>query len=192
MSFELVGAQALAERLARRRRRIWADQGVEHALLRVLLGLCLDLLAPRLARQGDADLDQVAHDGIDVAADVADLGELGGLHLEEGRAGELGQPARDLGLAAAGRADHQDVLRQHLFLEVAGELLAPPAVPERDGDGALGVLLADDVAVELGDDLAGGEAGHGCTCPIRLSQIIRSARPSGVSSSRCLRKPAFS
>jgi hypothetical protein len=26
--------------------------------------------------------------------------------------------------------------------------------------GALGVLLADDEAVELGDDLAGGEAGH--------------------------------
>ena len=31
---------------------------------------------------------------------------------------------------------------------------------KRDGHRALGVLLADDVAVELGDDLAGGEAGH--------------------------------
>ena len=36
----------------------------------------------------------------------------------------------------------------------AGELLAAPAVAERDGDGALGVVLADDVAVELGDGLA--------------------------------------
>ena len=40
------------------------------------------------------------------------------------------------------------------------ELLAAPAVAQRDGDGALGVVLADDVAVELGDDLARGEVGH--------------------------------
>ena len=127
---ELVGAQPLAEILARGRRRLGADQGVEHALLGVLLGLRLHLLALGLAHQADADLDQVAHDGIDVAADVADLGELGRLHLEERRAGELGQAARDLGLAAAGRADHQDVLGQHLFLEVIGQLLAPPAVAQ--------------------------------------------------------------
>ena len=29
------------------------------------------------------------------------------------------------------------------------------------GDGLLGVGMADDVAVELGDDLAGGKLGHG-------------------------------
>ena len=132
------------------------------------------------------DLDQVAHDLLDVAADIADLGELGRLHLEERRAGELGQPARDLGLADAGRADHQDVLRQHLFAQPLVELLAPPAVAQRDGDGALGVVLADDEAVELGDDLAGRKD--------RLMRLrtIRSARPSGVSTSRSLRKPAFS
>ena len=42
----------------------------------------------------------------------------------------------------------------------AFELLAAPAVAQRDGDGALGVVLADDVAVEFGDDLAGGESVH--------------------------------
>jgi hypothetical protein len=47
----------------------------------------------------DRDLDQIAHDLLDVAADIADLGEFGRLDLEERRAGELGQPARDLGLA---------------------------------------------------------------------------------------------
>ena len=38
------------------------------------------------------------------------------------------------------------------------DLLAAPAVAQRDRDGALGVALADDVAVELGDDLLGGHA----------------------------------
>ena len=108
-----------------------------------------------LADEADADLDEVAHDLLDVAADIADLGELGRLDLEEGRVGEPRQPARDLGLAAAGRADHQDVLGQHLLAHRPFELLPPPAVAQRDGDGALGVVLADDEAVELGDDFAG-------------------------------------
>ena len=113
-----------------------------------------------LARLRDRDLDQVAHDLLDVAADIADLGELGGLDLEEGRAGEPGEAAGNLGLADAGRADHQDVLRQHLLAQLLVELQAPPAVAQRDRDRALGVVLADDEAVELGDDFAGGKVGH--------------------------------
>ena len=97
---------------------------------------------------------QIADDLVDVAADIADLGELGRLDLDEGRAGELGQSARDLGLADAGRPDHQDVLGQNLLAQLVVELLPAPAVAERNGDGALGVALADDVAVELGNDLA--------------------------------------
>src|SRR5690606_29208631 len=106
------------------------------------------------------DFDEVAHDRFHVAADIADLGELRRLDLEKRRLGEPREPARDLGLADAGGTDHQDVLRQDLLAETLGELLAPPAVAERDGDGALGVILADDVAVELGNDLAGAECGH--------------------------------
>ena len=125
-----------------------------------LVGAGLDPLAHLLAGHDDGGVDEVADDLLDVAADVADLGELGRLDLEERRLGELRQPARDLGLADAGRADHQDVLRVDLVANVVGQLLAPPAVAQRDGDGALGVGLADDEAVELGDDLAGGEFGH--------------------------------
>ena len=117
-------------------------------------------LAPALLDEPDADLDEVAHDLLDVAADIADLRELGGLDLQERCAGKPGQPARDLGLAAAGRADHQDVLGQHLFAQRPDELLPPPAVAQRDGDRALGVVLADDEAVEFGDDFAGREGGH--------------------------------
>jgi hypothetical protein len=73
------------------------------------------------------------------------------------RSGEPRQAPGDLGLADAGRADHQDVLGQHLLAQLLGQLLAAPAVPERHGDGALGVVLADDEAVQLGDDLARAE-----------------------------------
>ncbi len=41
----------------------------------------------------DRGLDEIADDLLDVAADIADLGELGRLDLDEGRAGELGQAA---------------------------------------------------------------------------------------------------
>jgi hypothetical protein len=113
-----------------------------------------------LAGLRDRDLDQIAHDLLDVAADVADLGEFCRLHFQERRAREPRQAARDLGLADAGRADHQDVLRQHLLAQLLVELHAPPAVAQRDRDRALGVALPDDEAVELGHDLARGKGGH--------------------------------
>ena len=71
----------------------------------------------------DGHFDQVADDGVDVLADVADLGELGRLDLDEGRVGQPRQAARDLGLAHAGGPDHQDVLRRDL----AAQRLGPPA-----------------------------------------------------------------
>ncbi len=107
----------------------------------------------------DAELGEVADHGLHVAADVADLGVLGGLHLEERRLGELGQAAGDLGLPDAGGPDHDDVLRRDLVAQLGGQVLPPPAVAQRDGHRALGLVLADDVAVELGDDLGRREAG---------------------------------
>ena len=157
---ELAGAQLLAEGILGRCACVRADQRVEHALLGRVLGARRHVLALPFARQRDRDLDEVAHDLLDVAADIADLGELGRLDLEERRAGEPREPARNLGLADAGRADHQDVLRQHLLAQLLVELQPPPAIAQRDRDRALGVALADDEAVELGDDLAGGEVGH--------------------------------
>src|SRR2546426_1096055 len=103
---------------------------------------------------------EIAADLLDVAADIADLGEFCRLDLDKRRAGKFSQPPRDLGLADAGRPDHQDIFRQHLFAQGTGELQPPPAVAQRDGDRALGVGLADDEAVEFGNDFAGGEVGH--------------------------------
>ena len=142
-------AETLAEGLARRDGGAGADQRVDHPLLGVELGLGGHFLALHVAHQADAGLEQIAHDLIDVAADIADLGEFGGLDLDEGCAGELGETARDLRLADARRADHQNILGQHLLAHLVIELLAAPAIAQGDGDGALGVALADDVAVEL-------------------------------------------
>ena len=157
---ELAGAQLAAERFLGRRAGIGANQRIEDAALSGLLGAGLDVLALSVPRQGDGDLDQIAHDLLDVAADIADLGELGRFHLEERRPGELGKPASDFRLADAGRPDHQNVLRQHLFAQSVIELQPAPAIAQRNGDRALGVGLSDDEAVELGDDFARGKVTH--------------------------------
>ena len=97
---------------------------------------------------------------LDVAPDVADLGELGRFHLGERRLGESGQASGDLGLAAAGRADHQDVLRQNLLAQAFIQLLPPPAVAQGDCYRPLGRVLPDDETIELGNDLAGRQGSH--------------------------------
>src|SRR3569833_2460178 len=106
------------------------------------------------------DVDQIKHKRNHVAADVADLGEFGRLDLDERRIGELGKTPRDFGLAAAGRADHQNIFRGDLVAQLLVDLRAAPAVTQRNGDGALGLGLADDVLVEFLHDLAGGHVGH--------------------------------
>ena len=126
-------------------------------MLDLLLGLVDDLQSLGVAHQDDRGLDQVADQALDVAADVADLGVLGGLGLHERGAHEHRQPAGDLGLADAGRADQHDVLGRDLLAQVVGELPAPPAVAQRDRDGPLGVGLAHDVAVQLGHGLPRGQ-----------------------------------
>ncbi len=168
-------AQLLAQLLARvgvarigRRQRLVGEadagaarqQRIENAILRAIVGLRAHARLGLLARHLDRAVGEIAHDLLDVLADVADLGELGRLDLDERRIRERGEPARDLGLADAGRADHQDVLRRDLVAQNRFELHAPPAIAQRDRDRALGGVLADDVAIELVDDFAGCEFGH--------------------------------
>ena len=149
---------ALAEALAGRLAGVLADQRLEQPVHRRLAGGLAHRLAAAVLLEPDRFLGEVAGDLLDVAADVADLGELGRLDLDERRVGELGQPPADLGLAAAGRADHQDVLGRDLVAQLGAEPLAPPAVAQRHGDRALGLGLADDMLVERRDDGFGGES----------------------------------
>ena len=168
-SFERAFAQHLAEFLARlliarARLRVGGEshhlgvrqQRVEHALFGRIRGALAHLGDLLVARHLHGDFGQVLDDGIDVAADVADLGELGGLHFHERRVREPREAARDLGLAAAGGADHEDVLGRDFLAQRILDLHAAPAIAQRDGDRALGGALADDVLVEFGDDFARG------------------------------------
>ena len=107
---ELALAQHLAELLLGVVVGLSPGEHVDQTVFSDDLGLGLNGVALLGAGAGYGQLNQIADDGLDVAADVADLGELGSLNLDERRVGELGQPAGNLGLAAAGRPDHQDVL----------------------------------------------------------------------------------
>ena len=120
----------------------------------------------------DGDLQQLAHHGLDVAPDVPHLGELGGLHLVEGRLGEDRQAPRDLGLADAGRPDQDDVLGGDFVAQLRRDLAAAPAVAQRHGHRALGAVLADDVPVQLRDDFKGLEVFHGRRVRAHISSIV--------------------
>ena len=176
-------AQALAEGLARdvailgiARADVEAEvarrrhQDVDHAVLGRVLGALAILFHFAGAGLLDADVDQVADDGIDIAPDVADFGELGRFDLDKRCVGQLGQAARDLGLADAGRADHQDVLRRDLLAQRLGDLQAAPAVTQRDRHRTLRSSLPDDVLVQLVDDFLRrhrAEPAHSSTSIVR-------------------------
>ena len=152
----LADARRLLVVVGRRRQR--RQQQIEHALFGGLPRLLAHFGDALFADHVDGELGQVAHHRLDVAADVADLGELRRLDLDERRLREPRQPARDLGLADAGRADHQDVLRRDLLGQLRRQLLPARAVAQRDRDGALGLCLADDVLVELARRSGAGSA----------------------------------
>ena len=136
------------------------DQGIQNPVLGRPLGLGADLVPAAVTHDDQRCLDQIAQDLVNVAPDIADLREFGRFNLEERRAGQPGQAPGNLGLADAGRPDHQDVLGRYLISQRVRHTLAPPAVAQRQRDGALGVGLTDNEAVQFGDDFAGREVSH--------------------------------
>ena len=128
------GAPAPARRAAARR----AGGGRAGAPRRASAAWFADLLLALPSHHGDGALEEVADDGFDVAPHVAHLGELAGLHLQEGARAEAGQPPGELGLAHARGPDEQDVLGGDVGGHLRRQALAADAVAEGDGEGALG------------------------------------------------------
>jgi len=133
------------------------EQEVKEALFHHFFGFGLDQFPLFSPHHGHGQLRQVPHHGLHIPAHVAHFGELGGLDFEKRRLGQLGQPPGDFGFAHPGGADHDDVFGSDFVPEVLRDLLAPPAVPEGNGHGFLGILLADDEFVQLRHDLFGSE-----------------------------------
>ena len=79
------------------------QQRIQHPFLGGILGAMAHLVHFLLAHHLDRHVHQVADDGFDIATDIADLGELGRLDLDEGRIGQSCQAAGDLGFADPGR-----------------------------------------------------------------------------------------
>ncbi|GBC78231.1 hypothetical protein HRbin08_01718 [bacterium HR08] len=129
------------------------QEQVQQALLRVLLRLIGHLLHLLGAHHVHGDVHEIADHGLDIAPDVSDLGEFRRLDLQEGRIREARQATRDLRLADARRPDHEDVLRNDVLSEIGRELLSADAIAQGDGDSPLGCRLADDVLIQLFDDL---------------------------------------
>src|SRR6267378_2438146 len=147
----LLGEFRFAGALCRRRRR--RQEEIKNAFLGGLLGTVGNLVELFLAYHIDRSLHQVAHHRFHIAADVADFGIFGSLHLNKGTAGETGQAPCNFRFADAGRTDHQNIFRQNILCDFGRKLLAAHAVAERYRNGALGGVLAHNIFVQLRDNL---------------------------------------
>ena len=150
------------------------EQGLLHPFARhvagdrdVLAGLAdlVDFIDVNDALLGGGDVvvgrhheleDQV----LDVLAHVAGLGQGGGVADGERNVQPAGQGLGQGRLAAAGRADQENIALGNLdVLELGfGDLAAEHAlvvIDDRDGQRLLHPLLADDVLVQVGHELAG-------------------------------------
>ena len=142
-----------------------ANGAGKSSLLGALGGLLTDLRGALFAHHDDRQLCEVANHGLDVAPDVPDLGELARLDLDERRVGQSGQTSGNFCFADAGGADHQNVLRHHFGAEFFRQMHATPAIAQRQGNGFLGTFLANDMAVQFGNNVPRGKVCHEISCP---------------------------
>ena len=138
----------------------------------------------RLLHHADGGFYQIPHHGFHIPAHVAHLGIFGGFYLNEGGVDQLGQAAGDFGFAHAGGAHHQNVFRGDLLLHFRIQLAAAPAVAQGDSHGSFGLVLADDIAVELLDDLPGFEVHtlHAYTSSTRIWSLVYTQMPEAMRS----------
>src|SRR6516165_8859253 len=104
-------------------------------------------------------LDELEQDVLDVLADVAGLGQGGGVGDGERHVEQAGQRLGEQGLAGPGGPEQQDVGLGQLDPVLAGPDVAARLDPlvvvvDRDRQGLLGLFLADHVGVEELVDLA--------------------------------------
>ena len=114
------------------------------------------------ANHVDGAFDEIAHHGLDVAADVSDLGELRCFDLDEWRPRQLREASRNLGFPHTSRTDEDDVVRRNFLADGLRRALPAPPVPQCDSDQFFCVRLADDIPVQLCNDVARREIRETC------------------------------
>jgi hypothetical protein len=119
-------------------RRRGRERGARPAVLGGLAGAGPDLGGLLLADEGDRGLDQIADHRLDVAADVADLGELVASTLTNGRLRERASRRAISVFPTPVGPIMMMFFGVDLVAQLAATLLPAPAVAERDGDRALG------------------------------------------------------
>ena len=154
---EMAVGKTFFEGLTRRLTGVLPGQRIKQARHSGLFGLVLHDRPPPFLFKPDGLFDQITRNLLHITADIADLGEFGRLNLYEGRIRKLGEAARNLGLAAPGGANHQDVFGRHFIPKLWRKLLPPPAIAHRHRHCALGVGLSNNVIVKCGNDGFGGE-----------------------------------
>ena len=125
-------------------------------------------------------VQQLEQDVLDVLADVAGLGQRRGVADGEGDVEDSRQGRASKRLAAAGRADQEDVRLVELDLLVGLFAVDQPLVMVMQGDGKdlLGPILADHVGVELvldlprGRDVGEQRLGHTATTPLLVEDRL--------------------
>ena len=103
---------------------------------------------------------EFTHEVIDIAADVAGFGELGGIGFNKRHSNEFRDVLDEVGFAHSGGTDDHDVL----FLDFEGlrvvvlrfeRLYVIVVITDRDRQGLLGIVLTNDEAIEVRFDVAG-------------------------------------
>ena len=144
--------------LARRR-----QEGIENAVFGGILGAVAVFADGLLADVFECHFHQIAHNAVDIAADIAHFGEFSGFDFDKRRIGQPCQAAGNFGFAHAGGADHKDVFGHDFALQRLGHLASAVAVAQCHGHGAFGFVLADNVLIQLVNDFLRGHYGgaHG-------------------------------
>ena len=108
-----------------------------------------------LLDQTDGVFRQVTDNAFHIPAHIADFGKFGCFHLDKRCVDQLGEPAGNFGFSDAGRADHQDILRNDFIPEGFFHTASAVSVPQCDCDCFFGLVLADNKPVQFMYNLTG-------------------------------------
>ena len=134
----------------------WAQNVLQHHLINLRLKYLRILQDSESIFLGDFSLglfEQVSNHISDIVSMVADLRVLGGLNAYKWRIVDHGDFAEDLSFARARPTMDKNVRWAHRFADFTINLSHTVLIPDSLCDDPLGFFLADDVLVELGNQL---------------------------------------